>query len=111
MPQEQICAVRLKTIRAHFQATILSRPTSQSPSFFNKTLPYNYLGQVTSAHDPSIVTIESLPSETQILEELSPIPTLQTTCENRGRRKIVTRVQKVQLLLIRELPTEVVEKV
>ncbi|GFV58216.1 hypothetical protein TNCV_3433991 [Trichonephila clavipes] len=41
----------------------------------------------TPVHDPSIVTIEFSQLVAAFLEELSPVPTLKTTCRNRGRRR------------------------
>jgi hypothetical protein len=69
-----------------------SRPTRPlSSSSFHEPVPSNNLGQVTAAHGSSIVTTESSQSAASLLEELSPIPTLKTTCGNRGRRKNVAR--------------------
>ncbi|GFW99799.1 hypothetical protein TNCV_3420281 [Trichonephila clavipes] len=61
----------------------LTRPLSLYS--FHKHLPYNNLGQITAAQGSSIATTEFSQS-VAFLNELSPNPTLNATCGNRGRR-------------------------
>ncbi|GFS76093.1 hypothetical protein TNCV_4666871 [Trichonephila clavipes] len=97
MSLEQV-KLKIIWIVPKFDEAILSNPTPGSSirptcrfslSTFHKPLLYNDLGQITAAHGSSIFTTELSQSAASFLEKLSPIPTLKTTCGNRGRRKNV----------------------
>ncbi|GFT68279.1 hypothetical protein TNCV_659011 [Trichonephila clavipes] len=96
-------AVRLRLIQVlpKWEEVMLSNPTpltSSSPtrplssSSFYKPLPYNILDQTTAAHSSCIVATEFSQSAASFLEELSPIPSLKTTCRNRRRGENFVRV-------------------
>lgn len=68
-----------------------SRPTPHfSSSSFHEPVTCN-ISKVTASNASSSVISESSRSTASLLKELSPVPTLKTTCSNRGKRKNIAR--------------------
>ncbi|GFW65237.1 hypothetical protein TNCV_395031 [Trichonephila clavipes] len=105
MSLEQIWELKLRVIWTiqKFNEVMLSKstpgPSSRSTrplssSSFHIAHPYTNVGQIIAVYGWCIVATEFSQLAAPFIEELSPIPTLKTTCGNSGRRKNIARADK-----------------